>query len=251
MPLTPEDFARAWSAGAVQPLAASLPGPIPSDARVFLMRAGLPALIRYFGGSTECKITFCRLASGLSPVSSDRRAPPPREWSVYWVLGDEFFCNGSAWWCIHACTGQIVRIDIELAQPIEFANSGAAHFATAVLAAVVWSSRPSRSPEEWPSEVDQFKRELGSIDPASTESRQELLADLPGISSARKARSRVRSRRVPGRMLGNVHCRRGRGSLAEPCVAAHRRFRVGFWKFVAHCGNGRCQALSFRRRASV
>jgi hypothetical protein len=177
MALTPEDFAHAWGTDAlVKPPAASMPKPIPSEARAFLVRAGLPALIRYFGGSTECRITFCRLASGPSPVLAEKTVGPPlpRKWAVYWVLGDEFFCNGSAWWCIHERTGQVDRIDIELARPIEFANSSVAHFASAVLAPLSWSRRLSRSAEEWPSEVDQFKRELAMIDLASMESRRNF-----------------------------------------------------------------------------
>jgi hypothetical protein len=172
MVLTPEEFAGAWGSDAlVRPAAASVPGALPSDARAFLVRAGLPALIRYFGGSTPCNMTFCRLASGLSRVLAERTVgpSPPREWAVHWVLGDEFFCNGSAWWCIHERTGQVDRIDIELAQPIKFANSSVAHFASAVLGAMLWSNRPGRSAEKWPSEVDQFKRELAVLDPPSME----------------------------------------------------------------------------------
>jgi hypothetical protein len=173
MVLTPEDFARAWGAdGLVQPPPASVPMAIPSDARAFLVRAGLPALIRYFGGATECKITFCRLPSRLSPVLAEQTVGPPlpREWSVYWVLGDEFFCNGAAWWCIHERSGRVDRIDIELAEPIEFANSSVAHFASAVLAALDWSSGPNRLAAQWPSEVDRLKRQLAVIDPAGMES---------------------------------------------------------------------------------
>jgi hypothetical protein len=177
MLLAPEDFARAWGSDAlVRPAASSVPESIPSEARAFLVRAGLPALIRYFGGSSECRITFCRLASGLSPVlAAETVGPPlPPEWSLYRVLGDEFFCNGAAWWCLHEQTGQVDRIDIELAQPIEFVNSSVAHFAAAVLAASAWSSRGSRSAEAWPTEVDAFKRELAVIDPECMASRRSF-----------------------------------------------------------------------------
>ena len=149
---------------------------IPSDARHFLVSAGLPALIRYFGGSSGGKITFCRLASGLFPVLRETTVGPvlPSEWSVYWIQGDEFFCNGSAWWCIHEHTGHVARIDIGLGSPIEFANSSAAQFASAVLAMELWSNRISQSAERWPSEVDQIKQELAGIDPASMASRRNF-----------------------------------------------------------------------------
>jgi SUKH-4 immunity protein len=173
MRLTADKIARAWGDDALVRLPTALAtAPIPSDAREFLVQAGLPALVRYFGGSTEVKATFCRLAMGLSPVLGEKTGGPPLppEWSVYWILGDEFFCNGSAWWCIHEQTGHVNRIDIELNQPIKFANSSVAHFASAVLAASSWSDRCSRSAENWPSEVDRLKRELADLDSSSMES---------------------------------------------------------------------------------
>lgn len=173
MLLSPKEFASAWGADALVRLPSPLAtAPIPSDARQFLVQAGLPALIRYFPGSTGGKITFCRLAAGLSPVLGEETVGPPLppEWSVYWILGDEFFCNGSAWWCVHERTGRVERIDIELDRPIEFANSSVAHFASAVLAASLWSDRRGRAAAEWPSDVDQFERELAALDAASMES---------------------------------------------------------------------------------
>src|SRR5262249_34408353 len=72
---------------------------IPHDSREFLVRAGLPALVRLFPGSTDGVITFSRLAAGLSPVLGEKTVGPPltSEWSAYWIVGDEFFCNGAAW----------------------------------------------------------------------------------------------------------------------------------------------------------
>jgi hypothetical protein len=89
-------------------------------------------------------------------------------------LGDEFFCNGSAWWCVHERTGQVDRIDIELSQPIQFANNSVAHFASALRAALAWSDRLGGSAEEWPSAVDQFKRELAMLDPDGMSSRRNF-----------------------------------------------------------------------------
>jgi SUKH-4 immunity protein len=137
--------------------------PIPKDTREFLVRAGLPGLIRYL----DDVITFCRLASGLAPLLGEKTvgSPLPSEWSVYWIVGDEFFSNGAAWWCVHGPTGHVHRIDIEIEPPIAFANRSVAHFASAVLAASLWSTRCSRAVEKWPSEVDRLKRELAELDP--------------------------------------------------------------------------------------
>jgi hypothetical protein len=165
---SPEQFERAWGAdGLVRlpPLLAT--APIPKEDCEFLVRVGLPALIRYFPGSSDGVITFCRLASGLAPVLGEKTVGPalPPEWSVYWILGDEFFCNGAAWWCVHGSTGRVDRIDIEIEPPIEFANSSVAHFASAILAASLWSAQCSGAVEEWPSQVDRLKRELTELDP--------------------------------------------------------------------------------------
>jgi hypothetical protein len=80
------------------------------------------------------------------------------------VLGDEFFCNGGAWWCIHQEDGSIFRIDIELDDSIEFANTSVAHFTSVLLATVNWSSKCKRTQRNWRQEVDQLADEVGFID---------------------------------------------------------------------------------------
>jgi hypothetical protein len=164
--LTPADFRLAWGADGLVRLQRDrvVPG-MSDDATHFLVGSGLPALTSYFEGDNEQKITFCRLGLGLSPILQERivGGPLPADWSVYWVIGDEFFCNGSAWWCLHKA-GHVVRIDIELTEPIELANSSVADFATALWAAVTWSQVCDRSPALWPSQVDRLRDELISLD---------------------------------------------------------------------------------------
>jgi hypothetical protein len=94
MLLSPEEFARAWGADALVQLPPLAGKPILNDSREFLVRAGLPALIRYFPGS-DGVITFCRLASGLSPVLGEKTVGPPlpSEWSVYWIVGERPCCQ--------------------------------------------------------------------------------------------------------------------------------------------------------------
>jgi hypothetical protein len=122
-PLSPDEFARAWGDNALVrlPPGAAAIG-IPKSSRDFLKRAGLPALVHYFLGSTDAKMTFLRLKDGLTPVSEEKTVGPPlpRTWSSYWILGDEFFCNGSAWWCVCESSGHVCRVDIELSEPVQF-----------------------------------------------------------------------------------------------------------------------------------
>jgi hypothetical protein len=173
MLLSPEEFSRAWGFETLVRLSSQqAAAPIPNEDRDFLVRGGLPALIRYFPGSTDGVVTFCRLATGLVPVLGERTGGPPLppDWSAYWIIGDEFFSNGAAWWCLHGPSGRVDRIDIEIEPPIEFVNSSVAHFASALLAASQWSAQCGHSVEEWLSEVDRFKRALAELDPPCVQS---------------------------------------------------------------------------------
>lgn len=174
---SPEEFERDWGVDKLVRLPArTATAPIPEKDRDFLVQAGLPAMVRYFPGSTGGVITFCRLAAGLVPVMNEQTVGPPLppEWSVYWIMGDEFFCNGSAWWCVHDSTGRVDRIDIEIEPPIKTANSSVARFASAILAASLWSARCNRTVGAWSSEVDRLMRELADLDPPSMNSNRNF-----------------------------------------------------------------------------
>src|SRR4051812_33728863 len=167
--ISPEEFAHVWGADTLVRVPEATHATIPQAALRFLAKAGLPALIRLFSGSTESKITFGRLALGLSRVTAEQTIGPPLspEWSAYWILGDEFFCNGSAWWCADEQTGAVCRIDIELQHPISFANSSVAHFGAALILASSWSNRWVPSSTRWIDDVECFAQELQALDPAS------------------------------------------------------------------------------------
>jgi hypothetical protein len=175
--LTPAEFADEWGAYALVRTPNALPNPpIPTDAFGFLVEAGLPALIHVLPDYIDTKITFCRLESGLSPVTNERTVGPPlpSDWSIYWVIGDEFFCNGSAFWCIDQRDGQIVRIDIELDDPIDFVNSSVECLARTLVAATKWSAQDDRKSAESPRGVGQLEFELNLIDPRAINSRDSF-----------------------------------------------------------------------------
>ena len=165
-PLSAEEFARAWGGDALVrlPTNAVATARIPQSSRDFLTRAGLPALIHYFLGSTDAKMTFVRLEAGLRSILEEKTVGTPlsRTWSAYRVLGEEFFCNGSAWWCEREPTGEVCRVDIELSQPVSFVNSSVEHFASAILAARHWSEQYAGN---LASELDRLRDELRAFDP--------------------------------------------------------------------------------------
>jgi SUKH-4 immunity protein len=171
---TPEELERAWGVDSLVKLPPHLAAvPLSVDTLQFLLRPGLPTFIRFFPGYTEGLMTFCRLASGPAQLLAEKTVGPPlpQKWSVYWIIGDEFFCNGSAWWCVHAPTGRVDRIDIEIEhQPISFVNTSVAHFASALLAIWFWSAHSGRIVDRWPSEIENLKRELAVLDPPCMQS---------------------------------------------------------------------------------
>jgi hypothetical protein len=120
-------------------------------------------------------MTFCRLESGISTLLEEPlHSTLSSEWSVYFVLGDDFFCNGSAFWCLHQLTGGIYRIDIELSPPVEFVNSSLTHFASAILAGESFSHDMNDGVERWNTELDFFQRSLGAFDPICLQSPQNF-----------------------------------------------------------------------------
>jgi len=171
--LTASAFAAAWGEDSLVRLPDANKS-IPAKCGEFLLRAGLPALVRCHEASNESKITFCRLSRGLSSVIDEKTVgtPLPSSWSRYLVAGDEFFCNGAAWWCIHQANGSIVRIDIELDDPVEFVNTSVAHFAAAISMAVGWSAKCRRTAQEWTREVDQLVNAIRTLDPPALKSRR-------------------------------------------------------------------------------
>lgn len=82
-------------------------------------------------------------------------------------MGDEFFDSGSAWWCIHAQTGHVYRIDLAREQPFDFVNASVAQFASAAFATLSWSNRLKRSVTQWATKLDELTRQIAAIDPAS------------------------------------------------------------------------------------
>ncbi|HEV3418502.1 MAG TPA: SUKH-4 family immunity protein [Pirellulales bacterium] len=164
---SPETFAAAWGSEALVRLSSeNTTNSIPASAREFLSRAGLPALITYVEDEPLFKITFCRLEAGLTPVLMEKyHGTLPGDWNCYWVLGDEYFSNGAAWWCIDQRDGRILRIDIELAEPIMLANASVAHFTSALLVAVSWSAQQDCNGLHRPDAVNQLERQLNELDP--------------------------------------------------------------------------------------
>ncbi|MDB5340433.1 MAG: hypothetical protein JWN70_6052 [Planctomycetaceae bacterium] len=167
MLLTPIDFASDWGVSDLVRLQmVADPADLPASELTFLATTGLPALIRYSPGVSEAVVTFCRLRRGVTKAIDEPivGGPLSSEWDHYWVIGDEYFCNGSAWWCINAVTGTLERIDIELDHPILFVNTSIRHFASALVVALNCVSHGD-TVEEWRSRLAHLEAKLVELDP--------------------------------------------------------------------------------------
>ncbi len=169
MLLSADEFGTSWGHEFLVRMCTPVAGTsIPESVLHFLTCTGLPALVCYTERSMELKITFCRLASGIERFATDDLVDGSHriDWTPYWIIGDEYFCNGSALWCLNSLTENVERLDPELPQPIEFVNSSLAHFASCLVAAIRVSAQWSTDPRDWPHQIAQLKRVLAEIDPA-------------------------------------------------------------------------------------
>jgi hypothetical protein len=171
--LTPDEFVHAWgSDGLIGLPEQTIAAPIPEDARMFLVKAGLPRHITFAHKSLPSEMSFVRLSDGLQNVIAVQTVGPafPSGWSVYWIMGEESFDNGSAWFCIHQDSGHVVRMDIELDNPISLVNTSVAHLATAILLSCSWSQESARQ-GQWSAMVDQLGDSLRRSDPGALRSK--------------------------------------------------------------------------------
>jgi hypothetical protein len=63
----------------------------------------------------------------------------PSEWSRYWHLADQEYCQGGGWICIEGKNGRLVVIDLDQRNPIYLLNSSHRNFYTTLAHFLEWS----------------------------------------------------------------------------------------------------------------
>lgn len=183
LPPTPETFAAAWGAEHLVRLPASDPARdrILLDTFRFLANAGLPRRMVLSGLFPEWEISFETLASRLVPIleaveclGDPETAWPPEDvpgggWENYFLLGEENFGVGDAVYCLHGPTGHVLRLDVEIPEPISLVNTSVARLAGSLLVLREWSRSCRRGEGEWPAELQRLEEELREADPAAME----------------------------------------------------------------------------------
>lgn len=170
-PLTPAAFVSAW--GNERLTKVSGYPQLPSDAIAFLTHAGLPTLIKIFHRDTLMKHSYSRLSKGVRRLCNELNQEPaiPDDWKSYWVLGDETLEGGChAAICIHQPTAKIVRIDVEVDEPIKFMNGSVALLATSLNMVVTCSEEYSVSRLSADAAVDKLETSFRALDPEAMSS---------------------------------------------------------------------------------
>ena len=118
---------------------------LPTGAHTFLETHGLPRVL-----VIECEnpfeLRFKQVTKKLG-LYTDRFGPnaftdaEAQEWGDRYIIGDEEFCNGGAFFCVHRDTGTVTRIDPETSNPEMPVNSSLEQFATALLILRNWSTK--------------------------------------------------------------------------------------------------------------
>ncbi len=169
-PLQPKDFIRNWPNSDLIRLPGSLPVPdrLSQDAISFLQQVGLPARIVLKNLGSLHDISFEKLSEGLYPVtdifgSFEEESDDSESLNGFWVIGEESFDNGSAFFCLPESTNLVTRFDPEIDEQPVFVNSSVACFASCLLIVTKWSETPSSA--DWESAIDFLKAEIEHCDP--------------------------------------------------------------------------------------
>lgn len=169
-PLQPKDFIQNWPNSELVRLTENLPVPdrLSQNAISFLQQAGLPARIVLEHPEMTHEISFEKLSEGLYPVtdifeSFEEEFDDSEPLNGFWVIGEESFDNGSAYFCIAESTNLVTRYDPEIDEQPVFVNSSIACFASCLLIATKWSETPLLT--DWETAIDFLKAEIEHCDP--------------------------------------------------------------------------------------
>jgi hypothetical protein len=169
----PDAFLQRWGRASLLqlPPTGHLARTLPASSREFLWKAGLPLGVETHEHVHGSGLTFRRLRNGGRQLIEEwPKIGPPAEWSPFWIIGDEYFCQGSAWWVIHDRTGEISRVDPCRDPAIYLVNVDAAHFAQSLLAAVEWTEHCRYIARDWSQQIASLRTALRQVDPPAAAS---------------------------------------------------------------------------------
>lgn len=108
------------------------------DAATFLTEIGLPRHVQLGPADLRSVLSFERLAAPLECArDASDRLPGIR--ATDWVIGEEVWRNGGAWWVLRATSDEILRIDLEATHSVARVAVSLAGLATVMVALRRWS----------------------------------------------------------------------------------------------------------------
>lgn len=168
--LTPREFANRWGTRLV---AAPNAGQFPGSAADFLSQAGLPRAFTFAHPEIPLQGSFDRLGKDIEILSNEPFVGPeaPRTWAAFLVIGEHYFDNGSALYCVEKDSGQVFLVDVELDEPFQFLNTSIPAFATCLEATADWTAQWSIH-GDWLSAIDSLRTTLTQIDSMAFSARE-------------------------------------------------------------------------------
>ena len=160
---------------------------LPPRARRFLTEFGFPAVV-IFEEQDGFEISFSPVARPVVAYNTLVRwgdIPDPElnaAWADQLVIGEEEFCNGHASYCVHRTSGVVSRLDMELASPECFVNSGVREFGESLLAAIRWSDE-RRELDAVPEDlVSSLAGRIEAIDPPAFSDEEHYWPNLIAVA---------------------------------------------------------------------
>jgi hypothetical protein len=137
----------------LRPVTFRLPAPaLPADCLHLLTDYGLPRQFNIHC-CNDITLKFSGTATPLAEIwkrDLDRgyqMGDMPSEWSRFWHLADQEYCQGGGWICVEESTGRLLVIDLDQPEPIYLLNSSVGRFYTTLGHFLDWSEKTDGGPE--------------------------------------------------------------------------------------------------------
>jgi hypothetical protein len=143
---------------------------LPPETFEVLTRTGLPQRLIFSWEAREMELSFLPLASGIRLLRDEASYAELREeWSHYWIVGEEDFDVGGAWWCLDGRNGHVLRIDPELDDPVSLVNASVPRLSRCLLEALDWARSRAGGGISPPAETERLGEALRRCDPHAAE----------------------------------------------------------------------------------
>lgn len=149
-----EELLEVWSSSKLVKLPFDFQANVNLGGIKYLQNVGFPDYLNTNISDMEFIIDFRDISKGLPRLSElDFGLPNPKEWSHYYVLGDETFCNGSSLWVYYIDTGETFRFDVELDDPFWETGTSIETLSLSFLTFYYWYRKLFKLSDSWEEQI--------------------------------------------------------------------------------------------------